>query len=377
MFHRFFSLTCMVLSFLLCMVTPVWAFDTKATHAILMDYETGTVLYNHQGEEAMIPSSMTKLMTLYLTFEQLQKGALKLDDTFIVSEKAWRMEGSRTFLNVGEPVTVDHLLDGIIIQSGNDATVAMAEGIAGTEEEFVSRMNQKAKQLGLTQSHFMNCTGMPEEGHTMSALDLAHLAQHLIRDFPDYYPYFSKKEFTFNNITQQNRNLLINRNKGVDGLKTGHTEQGGYGITASAKGKNGQRLIAVVNGLPNDHERLDAADTLLAYGFNHFRPHTFFTKDQPIEQASVWGGDKKMLPLTTAEDITVTIPQETITGITAEITYNSPLPAPIKKGDQLATLTLSVPEQGNYAFPLVAAEDIQKAGYIGRAFQNIGRYIGM
>jgi len=366
-----------MLNLLLCIAKSAVAFETKATHAILMDYKTGTILYNHNGEDAMIPSSMTKLMTLYLTFEQLQKGTLKLEDTFIVSEKAWRMEGSRTFLNLGESVTVDHLLDGIIIQSGNDATVVMAEGIAGTEEEFVSRMNQKAKALGLTQSHFLNCTGMPEEGHTMSALDLAHLAQHLIHDFPEYYAYFSKKEFTFNHITQQNRNLLINRNKGVDGLKTGHTEQGGYGITASAKDKNGQRLIAVVNGLANERERLDAADMLISYGFNHFVAHTFFTKDHPIEEAAVWGGIRKTIPLTTDQDITITVPRQAMTNIKGDITYNAPLPAPIKKGDKIATLTVTIPEQGQYTFPLVAAEDIQKIGYMGRALRTIGGYIGL
>lgn len=357
---------------LILATNSVYAFETKAKQAILMDYATGTILYDHHGDEPMIPSSMTKLMTLYLAFEQMNKGALKVDDTFLVSEKAWRMEGSRTFLNVGEHVSIETLIDGIVIQSGNDATVVLAEGIAGTEEEFVSRMNQKAKALGLKNSHFVNCTGWPDPDHRMSAADLARLAQAIIHDFPQYYHYFSKKEFTFNNITQQNRNLLINRNIGVDGLKTGHTEEGGYGITASAKGKNSRRIIAVVNGLANEKERADEADKLLTYGFNHFTGHVFFTKDQIIDQAEAVGANKKTIPLTTTQDIVIMVPREEIKDITATIEYNGPLTAPIKKGTEVAKINITIPNQGTSTFPLVAAEDITKLNPFGRALRRIG-----
>jgi D-alanyl-D-alanine carboxypeptidase (penicillin-binding protein 5/6) len=361
---------------ILLATTSAFALETAAKQAFLMDHETSVVLFNHHGEEQMVPSSMTKLMTLYLAFEQLKRGTLKLDDTFIVSERAWRMEGSRTFINLGEAVDIETLLDGVIIQSGNDATVALAEGIAGTEEEFVSRMNQKAKTLGLKHSHFVNSTGWPDPGHVMSASDLALLAQAIIRDFPEYYPYFTKKEFTHNNITQQNRNLLINRNIGVDGLKTGHTEDGGYGITTSAK-RNGRRIIAVVNGLANESERADEAAKLIAYGFNHFTSHKFFTKDQIIDQADVANGDKTTVNLTTAKDIEIVVPREEIKDINATIEYNGPLIAPISKGTEIAKITITIPNQGATTFPLVAAEDVTKLNTFGRATRRIRGFVGL
>ncbi|MBN9543690.1 MAG: D-alanyl-D-alanine carboxypeptidase, partial [Alphaproteobacteria bacterium] len=225
-----------------------FALETKAPHAILVDYDTDTVIFEKEADVPTVPSSMSKLMTVYVIFDKLKKGELKLNERFLVSENAWRKQGSKMFLHVGSSVTLEDLIKGIIIQSGNDACITAAEGIAGTEEEFVNILNEKAKELGLTNSHFVNSTGWPDDNHKMSMRDLSILSKHLINDFPEYYSYFAEREFVYNNIKQQNRNLSLNRFNGVDGLKTGHTDAGGYGIAMSAQQKN-RRLIVVVNGL--------------------------------------------------------------------------------------------------------------------------------
>ncbi len=347
-----------------------FAFDTKARQAILMDYTTGQTLYDFHASDKMYPSSMTKMLTVYIAFEQLKKKIFKLDDTFLVTKQAWQMGGSRTFLKLGERVSIEILLNGIIIQSGNDAAVALAEGIAGSQEAFAKKMNETAKKLGLKNSNFTNPDGWPDQQHYSTAEDLAIVARHIIKDYPEYYHYFSKLEYTYNNIKQPNRNLLIARNIGVDGLKTGHTEDGGYGLTASAL-RNGSRLIAVVNGLGSEAERADEVEKLLDYGFHNFETKTIFKKGQIIEQVEVWNGSQDKVGLTVDKDINMVIPKISESNLKAEISYNSPLPTPIKTGDHIADLKLSIPDYPSKIIPLVAAEDITKLGRVGRAVRKI------
>ncbi len=360
---QFFKI--IIISFVLIIANSgqIFAYETIAKQAILMDYDTGIVLYNKQGDDKMVPSSMTKLMTVYIAFDYLKKGVFKLNDSFLVSENAWKMGGSRTFLKLGERVDLETLLKGIIIQSGNDASVTVAEGISGSQDAFARKMNEFAAKLGLKGTHFVNPDGWPNEDHYMTAHDLALVAQALIRDFPEYYHYFAEKEYTYNNIKQQNRNLLINRGIGVDGLKTGHTEDGGYGLTASAL-REGKRLISVVNGLPSDKDRADEVEKMLDYGFHSFASHKFFSNDQIISDAETWFGEKEKVGLMTKEPIEFIVPKLQLDSAKISIKYEGPISAPIKKGDKLATLVIEIPEYQTKEFPLYAAEDVAKLGKI-------------
>lgn len=363
----------LILSFITLLCFPLYAsaFDSIAKQAILIDAHSGLPLYQKEADQKMYPSSMTKLMSVYIAFDHLKKGVFKLNDPFTVSEQAWKMEGSRTFLNVNQSVPLEVLLNGIIIQSGNDATVALAEGIAGSEEAFAEKMNLMAKTLGLKQSHFVNSTGWPHEDHVMSAHDLALLGKHIIDDFPEYYHYFSKPKYSYNNITQPNRNLLLGGNLGVDGLKTGHTEAGGYGITVSAK-QNNTRLIGVVNGLANEAERADEARKLLEYGFRFFTNHTFFKAGQTLDDAPVWNGREKNIPLTVTHDITLMTPKLNTDKIRTEIQYNNPILAPIEKGQEVGILSVYFPNEVTHQFPLIAAADSEELSFMGRMLRQLG-----
>lgn len=350
------------------------AFDTKAKYAVVMDYDTGHVLFNKDADVQMTPSSMTKLMTTYIVMERLKQGALKMEDEFTVSETAWRTTGSRTFLPLNSRVNVDVLLHGIIVQSGNDACTVIAEGLAADEDGFALLMNEKAKELGLTNSHFKNSSGFPAEGHYMSARDLATLSRDLIKNFPEYYPLFAVREYEFNKIKQPNRNLLLDRNIGVDGLKTGHTQEAGYGISVSAIRDN-KRMIVVVNGLNSEAERADEAEKLLNYGFNYFNSKTLYKAGDKVSEAEIWQGKATTVSLVAKEDINITVPKMKDEDITVTVNYKSPAYAPVNKGDELATLNIQVPGMDAYSFPLVAGEDVKRSMWISRVFSNIGGFI--
>lgn len=357
-------------AFTLLFITPAQAIETAADHAYMIDATTGAVLLNKAGEEEMIPSSMTKLMTAYITFSRLKEGRLKMDDMFTVSEKAWRMQGSKMFVPLGEQVSVDDLVHGMIVQSGNDACIVLAEGISGSEEAFVAEMNETAKKLGMNHTHFMNATGWPDEGHVMSARDLAVLARHIIEEFPEYYVFDSIREFTYNNIRQYNRNRLLGNDIGVDGLKTGHTDAGGYGITLSAA-HDGRRLILVINGLTSDNERMREGDQLLRWGFREFTNKTLVKKDAQVGAARVYMGEAEEVPLIAANDAVVTLPAGTSEKIVYKLRYKGPVKAPVKKGDTLGELVVEREGADPQIIGLVAGADVPKLTGFAKAWAVI------
>lgn len=341
--------------------------ESPASHIMLLDFNTGTVLAEKASNAKMYPSSMTKMMTLYIIFERLKQGTLTPDAMFTVSEKAWRMQGSKMFIPLGGQIALQDLIRGIAIQSGNDACVAAAEGIAGSEEAFANLMNAKAKELGMTGSHFMDSSGWPNPDHYTTAHDLAVLGMALIRDFPEYYPYLSEREFTYHNIRQFNRNLLLgNAALGVDGIKTGHTEAAGYGITLSAKdAATGRRLVLVVNGLDSDKDRASEGERLLNWGFRNFDNLALFKPGQTVTNATVWMGKEKTVPLTVARPLVLSLPKIGRQGIKLTAQYNAPISAPVKKGDVVGTLKVELPS-GTREVKLVAAQDVEKLSFFGR-----------
>ena len=290
------------------------AFETKATNALLLDGDTGSILFEKEADKPMPPASMSKLMTVYVVFEALKEGRLSMDDEFVVSENAWRTGGatsggSTMFLNPGEKVKIKDLLRGIIIQSGNDACITVAENFAGSESAFAEILNEKAKEIGLTGSTFKNATGLPNPNHRMTAADLAKLAQVLIQKFPEYYSIFSEKEFTHNGIRQDNRNPLLYRVGGADGLKTGHTIESGYGLTGALKTTDGRRLILVVNGLKTIKERDEESSKLATYGMAGFKVITLISKDKIVEKIPVWLGAEDFVEVITDKEVKVTLPR--------------------------------------------------------------------
>lgn len=346
-------------------IAPARALETIARHAYLIDVDTGTVLFQKAADVPMPPASLTKLMTVYLIFEKLKNGTLHMDDKFPVSEKAWRMGGSKMFVKVGDRVSVHDLIQGIIVQSGNDACIVMAEGIAGSEAAFVQQMNQKARELGLLNSHFKNATGWPADGHVMSAHDIATLSLDLIRDFPQYYHFFSEINFTYNGIKQGNRNPLLYKNMGVDGLKTGHTEESGYSLAASAV-RNGRRLLLVVNGLSSMNERSSEGERLLDWGFRATQTYALFKKGDVVDKADVWLGAAPTVPLVINRDLKITIPRDDRSKMTVKAIYTNPIPAPIKAGTPIARLVVNLPSQQPIEVPLVAGASVDRLGLFGR-----------
>jgi D-alanyl-D-alanine carboxypeptidase (penicillin-binding protein 5/6) len=349
--------------------------DTIARQAIVIDYDTGTVLYEKNADEKMHPSSMSKLMLLYIAFSELKAGRLKLTDTFLVSEKAWRTQGSKMFVELGNRIPVEQLLQGIIVQSGNDACIVVAEGIAGSEEAMVARMNRKAAELGLTNSHFDNVTGLPDDNHLMSARDLATLARDIIRDFPDYYHYFAETEFTYHNIRQGNRNPLLERHIGVDGMKTGHTDAGGYGITISGRSQDGRRIIVVVNGLPTDRARGEESEKLLLYAYRNFENVTLAKAGQTILRAPVWMGVQPDVALAPEKDIVLSLPKGGEKHASYVVKYTGPLQAPVKAGEEVATLEISAGGEPVTKIPLVTENAVAKLGFWGRIWPNLMYYV--
>ena len=339
--------------------------ETPAREAVLVDYASGAVLFGKDADKRMPPASMSKLMTVYMVFERLKEGRLKLDDEFAVSEKAWRMGGSKMFVHVGDSVKVRDLLRGIIVQSGNDACIVVAEGLSGSEEKFAEEMNAKAKQIGLTNSHFMNASGWPDPEHYMSPRDLATLARHIIEDHPEHYQIYKEKEFTYAGIKQGNRNPLLYKNLNVDGLKTGHTEASGFGLVASAE-RDGRRLILVVNGLESMNQRSSESERLLNLGFREYQTYALFKAGEPVAEAEVWLGDEAAVPLILEQPLTVALSNKSRKGLKVVATYDGPLAAPIAKGARLGTLRIEGPEMEPLERPLVAAAEVERLGPVGR-----------
>ena len=325
--------------------TPIGPLDTAAKYAVVIDFTTGATLLDKDADASMTPSSMTKLMTAYLVYERLKAGRLTLTQELPVSEKAWRMGGSKMFVQLGTSVKVEDLIRGMIIQSGNDACIVLAEGIAGSEEGFVELMNAKAKEFGLEKSTFRNTTGWPDPEHRMTVRDIATVARRLITDFPEYYKYDSEKSFKYNNIDQQNRNSLVQKGT-ADGLKTGHTEDGGYGLVASSL-RAGRRVIVVVNGLTTMRLRAEEGERLMEWAFREFDNVNLFTAGDVVEQAPVWLGSSRTVPLVGGRDVVVTMPRGWRDKAKIAIDYETPIRAPVSRGTKLGQLSVrgdGVPE---------------------------------
>jgi D-alanyl-D-alanine carboxypeptidase (penicillin-binding protein 5/6) len=339
--------------------------DTGASHAVLLDFKTGAVLFEKNADVRMTPSSMSKLMTMHVLFERLKEGRLSLEDSFGVSERAWRMGGSKMFVAVNSRVKVEDLVRGIVVQSGNDACVVVAEGLAGSEPAFAEILNRKAAEIGLKGSHFVNASGWPDPNHYMTARDLATLARKTVETFPEYYHYYAEKEFTYNGIKQGNRNPLLYKDLGVDGLKTGHTEGAGYGLTASAL-RNGRRLILVVNGLPNVNARSREAERLLDWGYREFDNYALFKAGEEVGKAEIWLGTAPTVPLVIGNEMVITLPRKVRREMKVTVTYDGPVAAPITRGARVATLTISAPGRPDLQVPLVAGDEVPRLGLMGR-----------
>lgn len=352
---------------------PVSAFptiETSAQYAYIIDAATGAVLLDKNADQRMYPSSMTKMMTAYIVFDKLQKGELQMTDQFAVSEDAWRRGGAKSdsstmYLELNSRPTVEQLIQGMVVQSGNDACIVLAEGISGSEEAFAEEMNRRAKAMGLTNTNFRNATGYPAPDHWSTAHDLAILAKHSIEDHPDFYKYYAEREYTYNGIRQGNRNPLLYKNLGVDGLKTGHTEAAGFGLTASAL-RDGRRVIMVLNGLPTIKARAQESERLLDFAFREFDNYTLFKANETVDNVDVWLGTAKTVPLVAANALTVTLPRRSRREMKVTELYQTPVQAPIHKGDQLAKLSITAPGIDPIELPLVAADDVERLGTFGR-----------
>ncbi|MBT4879991.1 MAG: D-alanyl-D-alanine carboxypeptidase [Alphaproteobacteria bacterium] len=355
------------------------AIDLCAKQAVLMDATTGAILYEKNASELMVPSSMTKIMTVYLMFERLKENRLSLGDKFKVGENAWRKGGARMFLELGSKPTVEELIQGIIVQSGNDACITVAEGLAGTEDNFAQEMTAKAHELGATNTTFLNATGWPDEGHHSTAKDLMLIGKATIENFPELYKkFYAQKEFTYNKIRQGNRNPLLYTSLDVDGLKTGETDAGGLGLVASAK-QGDRRLILVINGCENKQIRAKDSETLMKWGLREFENKTLFESGQLIETASVRDGAVDTVPLVVASPALITVPKSVSSKITAVAEYQ-PLIAPLQKGAKAGVLKVQIPETSISAareelIPLVVAEDVTELGFMGRLWSRTTNFV--
>ena len=337
---------------------------------ILLESNTNTVIAEFNPENQISPASMTKVMSGYVIADQIASGAISLDDKVLISEKAWKTGGSKMFIEAGKRVSVRDLLSGIVIQSGNDATVAMAEYVAGSEEGFVDFMNAYASELGLSNTLFQNAVGWTDPNHFSSVNDLAQLTKALITNFPDHYATYKEKEFTFSGIRQLNRNKLLWRDDSVDGVKTGHTESAGYCLISSAK-RNDMRLIAVVAGSPSENERLISSQRLLEYGFRFFATQKLISKDSEITSAKVWGGKMDEVALGTKEDILLTLPRSDFKNIKANYNFKNNIQAPISNGDVIGDIEFISDDRVVLSAPLVAIESVEAKGFFGRIWARI------
>ena len=341
------------------------ALETIGKQAILVDMTTNTVLFSKNPDELMTPSSMSKIMTIYKLFERLNDGSLSLTDTYRVSEKAWSKRGSKMFVALKSRVKIEDLIRGIIVQSGNDAAIVVAEGLSGSESAFADSLNSTAKILGMTNSNFVNASGWPELGHETTARDLAILTIATIKNFPEYYHYYNEKTFTYNGIKQRNRNPTIYQNIGADGLKTGHTEAGGYGLTASAVRKD-RRLVLVINGLPSKKSRSRESERLLDWGFREFNNYALFEAGQTVTKAKVWMGDRGSIPIVIRKDLLLTLPRKVRSEMKVTVIMKTPVSAPIEKGAVLATLKIKIPDREDIELPLISGANVGQLGLFSR-----------
>ncbi len=336
---------------------------------LLIDFDSGRVLVEKEADRKLPPASLTKIMTVYVVFRELSNGHLTLDEKVTISKKAWQTPGSRMFVEVNKQVAIEDLLKGVIIQSGNDASVALAEHVAGDEATFAALMNQHAQRLGMSNTHFENSMGLPSENHYTTARDLATLTQALIREFPDYYRWDSEKEFTYNNITQHNRNKLLWRDESVDGVKTGYTEEAGYCLVASAK-RNDMRLISVVMGTANENARANESQTLLNYGFRFFETHRLYAGMTPLTETRVWKGDSKQLQLGVQQDLYVTIPRRHFNDLKAETIVDKRITAPVREGETLGTINVTLAGDVVVNKPLIALNTVDKGSLVQRLYDE-------
>lgn len=339
--------------------------ESPAREAILIDVGTGTVLYEKNADQRTSTASMSKTITAYMVFEALKQGRLQLDQKIPISERAWKMQGSKSFVELGNSVKVEDLIRGMIVQSGNDATVALAEAVGGTEDGFASMATARAHELGMSGSNFTNATGWPDPNHYSTVRDLSTLALHLIRDFPEYYHYYSEREFTYHGIKQQNRNPLLSMNIGADGIKTGHTAENGYGLIGSAI-QQGRRLLLVVNGLPDDKARSDEAARLMQWGFSATAAYPLVKKGDEIDAAAVWLGQSKTVPLVVGQDVTLSMSREARRALKAEVVLQEPVPAPVVAGQAMGKLRLTLPDGQKLEYPLSAKADVAALGFLAR-----------
>ena len=337
---------------------------------VLMDYQSGAILADLKGEERMEPASITKIMSGYVVYKALKSGKIHVDDPVPISEKAWRTQGSRMFVKLGSQVSVDDLLMGMVVQSGNDATVALAEYVAGSEETFVKLMNEQAAQLGMNSSHFTNAAGLPNPEHYMSARDIAVLARALIRDFPDQYRRYSVRSFKYNNIEQQNRNRLLLTDPSVDGVKTGHTESAGYCLVSSAK-RNDTRLIGVVLGAERERNRFSASETLLNYGFSFFESRKLYDANTPIVTSRIWKGQENELSLGVTQPLYVTVIKGQAPQVSTTTTVQPIIVAPAQKDQPFGDIVVKVGDQEVSRTPLVALQEVPESGWFGRMIDSI------
>ncbi len=362
-----------VASFVVSAQTPPQL--TLAANAwLLMDHQTGQVLTAHNPNERVEPASLTKLMTAYVTFSALRSGEIALDQEVSVSERAWRMTGSRMFIEPGRPVTVEQLINGMIVQSGNDACVALAELIAGSEEAFSHLMNREAQRLGMRNTNFSNSSGLPDEQLYSTAADLALLASALVRDFPEYYPLYSQKEYTYNDITQPNRNRLLWLDSTVDGMKTGYTRAAGYCLISTAL-RGPRRLISVVLGAESETVRAQESLKLLNYGFQFFDTVRLYGAEQEMSRVQVWKGIDNDVPVGFLDDFVMSLPKDGAQRVEAALASHQPVMAPIQRGQELGSLTLSIDGRLLGEYPVVALQDVEVAGFFGRLWDALRLWI--
>lgn len=361
-------------SLMLALAAPALAFDTPARTAILMDYETGAILYDKDANLRIPPASMTKLVLADVIFSKLKSGEITMDTKYRVSEKAWKMGGSKMFVQLGTEVRVEDLLRGIIIQSGNDACIVMAEGIAGSEEGMVALMNARARELGMNDSLFQNVTGWPAENHYMSAKDLATVTRHIIKEYPDHFHFYSEKEFTWSfiepsgaqkTIKQGNRNPLLYATPPGDGMKTGHTEEAGYCLTGTEQ-RGDQRMIMVVTGLESEKQRAEESVRFMEAAFKEFRRYDILKAGDPLTEAEVWNGEYERVGLTVAEPLRLYLTPEARQGLKVSYSYTAPLKAPVEQGQAVGSIKVELPGEEPRLVPLVTAATVPEAGIFGR-----------
>lgn len=379
----FRPLTILVAALLIAPPALAQTMDTPARHAILIEAETGQVLFEKEADVLFPPASMSKMMTVYIAFEMIKEGSLSLDDEFTVSNAAWRRwagsEASLMFVGAREKVTVGDLLKGIIVSSGNDACTVLAEGLAGSESSFAEWMNEKAREIGMKDSYFANASGWPDPSQHTTARDLVKLATRLIEDFPDLYPIFAEKSFTYGlspegtPIRQPNRNPILYTVDGADGLKTGHTKESGYALTGSAY-RAGRRIVMVVSGLNSNRSRARESQRLIEFAFRNFKTYALFSEGETVADANVWLGENGTVPLVVGQDVKITMSRAARNRMKVTLAYDEPIPAPIHAGQPIATVTIAAPNREDVVIPLLAGNDVEEMGGFGRlgaAFQYL------